>query len=207
MNGVSRDLTAGSGRHTSQTRTSDQLLALSVRPNQQDQHYPAETGVEASWSAVAATGRDERFTPGNNIQSAPLHGWLLKSARTANSTWMAKQIPWAMAPARACFSRDSKPALPENPRIASIKRFHPETSSSQPKISTPVMRWRARSPLGTRSHRRGTRRITEAATAGSRLHVPQANVTAYHGLLGPKTNHNLVRNMAKNSNRSWYQTL
>lgn len=87
---------------------------------------------------------------------------------------MAKQLPWALTLPRTDCSREGKPALlPENPRIGlATRRFHPETSSSQPRIPTPTMRWSTRSPVGTRNHWRGTRRITGAATAGPRLNVP-----------------------------------
>ena len=42
---------------------------------------------------------------------------------------------------------------------------------------------------------------------GHEANVPQTTITAYHGLLGPRTNQNTVRYMAKNSNTSRYQTL
>lgn len=102
------------------------------------------------------------MTPGSSIHRAPLHGCLLNSARAANRTWMAKQVPWALTlPLRPC-SKESKPALlPENPRMGlATTRFHPKTSRSQPKSPTPRMRWSTRSPWGTRSHWRGKQRTT-----------------------------------------------
>src|SRR6188768_1148877 len=81
------------------------------------------------------------MTAGNSIQNAPLQGCLVDNAKTAKTTWMAKQMPWAIAPARACCSKEAKPAfVPENSRIRVIKRFHPMTSSSHQKSPTPTTR-------------------------------------------------------------------
>jgi len=101
--------------------------------------------------AIIARMSRPTTTPGSNIHKAPRHAYLLKSARTANSTWMAKQVPWALTLARRpCSSERNATLLPENPRIGSATtRFHSEISSSQPKIPTPRIRWSTRSPAGT----------------------------------------------------------
>ena len=127
----------------------------------------------------------------------------------ANIAWMRKQIPWPMALALDACSRAARPVLlPEKPRKGmGTRRFHPETWSSQPKIPTPAMRWRVRSPAGMRNNWGGTRRIMAAGTAATRLHVPQRSITAYHGLPGPETNQNTVRYVAWNSKASRYQAL
>jgi hypothetical protein len=144
--------------------------------------------------------------PRTSIHSAALHGCLLKSATRANITWMAKQVPWALTLPRKDCSSKAKPALlPENLRMGSAtRRFHPEASSSQTKTPAPAMRWSTRSHVGIWNRRRGTRRTTEAATAGPRANVPATTAIADHGLLGPKTNQHTITSIATNSNASLY---